>query len=408
MFFLENKIAPSCFISVVLPVRDEALYLEKSLESFSKQIDLSGKSLNTDYFEVIVLTNNCSDNSFEVALKYQTRNKSLNLHIADIKTPKTNANSGYIRRLLMQKAYERLISNSKRGGIILTTDGDTKVAEDWIAANVFEIENGADAVGGRILFSENELAKMNPAAKYFHLLDEQYRLLCTELESYLDFLPHDSFPRHHQHFNGSFAVTTETYEKAGGVPEVRCLEDVAFYQSLMRIDANFRHSPSVKVYTSARETGRTEAGLSTQIKDWINLGENGEEFLVESAETLENKFKAQGKLRFIWQNLQVGRNPEVIEMKTLADLFCVPFEYFLQEILKPQTFGLLLENVYLMQNEQRTRSNQNPLVSVEKAVVDLKNKLEELRPKEKFYMPEIKVFPKYPDDIFPHEYSQSA
>lgn len=376
MFCIENKILPACFVSIVIPARDEALHLEKTLAAFSKQVDLSGKNLNPDSFEIIVLTNNCSDNSSEIARKFRFENQHLKLHLADIKTSKKNSNSGFIRRLLMHKAYERLVSNSVQSGVILTTDGDTQVAENWIAANVFEIKNGADAVGGRILFADAELEKMNPAARNFHLIDEKYRLLSAELESILDRLPHNTFPRHHQHFNGSFAVTTDAYRRAGGVPDVRFLEDVAFYQSLLRVDAKFRHSPLVKVYTSARETGRTEAGLSTQISDWINLGEKGEDFLVESADALEKRFSSHGSLRKIWNNRRNRIEPQNAEIGKLAEFFEVSFADLGGELSKPQTFGRLLENIYRLKNEKNGSVNDLPLISVEQAVVDLEKMLD--------------------------------
>ncbi len=372
---ISKKILPDCFVSIVIPVRNEAQHLRRTLESFSGQVDSSKRNFRDDYFEIIVLTNNCSDDSFQIARQFQTENKSLNLHIADIKTSKENANSGFIRRLLLEEAYKRLTSNKRKGGVILTTDGDTQVADDWIAKNILEIENGADAVGGRILFDDEELAKMNPAARNFHLTDEKYRLLAAELEARLDYLPSDAFPRHHQHFNGSFAVTTDAYRKAGGIPEVRFLEDVAFYQSLMRIDAKFRHSPLVKVYTSARETGRTEAGLSTQITDWIHLSKNGEDFLVESADALEKRFTAHAKLRSVWKNIQNGFEPKNFEITVLADLFDITFYNLQTELSKPQTFGLLLENVYQIQNKIGESNDRNKLVPVQTAVKELKAKL---------------------------------
>lgn len=381
MFCAKEKIARKCFVSVTIPARNEAAHLEKSLASFARQVDLRGGKLDPNIFELLVLTNNCSDNSFEIARKFQNENKFLNLHIADISTAKENANSGFIRRFLMRKACERLISNERKGGIILTTDGDTQVAENWVAANIFEIENGADAVGGRILFTDAELAKMNPSARRFHLIDEKYRLLSAELESILDQLPHDSFPRHHQHFNGSFAVTTDAYRKAGGVPDVRFLEDAAFYQSLLRVDAKFRHSPLVKVYTSARETGRTEAGLSTQISDWINIGARGEDFRVESADALEQRFTNHGKLRLIRNKMQTRLMPENSEITKLAEFFGLSFADLCEELSKPQTFGLLLENLYHLKNEKNDSANNRPLVPVEQAVFDLEEKLKNYRTK---------------------------
>lgn len=376
----ENSItAPilrDCFISIVIPVRDEADYLQKTLESFSNQTHLNNLPLNTDIFELIILLDNCRDNSEEIARLFKKKNDKFNLHIGKIETSAESSNSGFVRRLLMEEAFLRLKQNRKNGGIIMTTDGDTQVADDWIAANLYEINQGADAVGGRILFSETELAAMNPAVRRFHLLDEQYRLLIAELESLIDFLPHDAVPRHHQHFNGSFAVTTEIYEKAGGVPDVRCLEDVAFFQSLMRIDAKFRHSPIVRVYTSARGDGRTEAGLSTQINNWKILAEKGEDFLVESAEAVEKRLKAQNRLRQMWQTRTL---PKKQEIEHLATEFCVSPKFLIKEIKKPQTFGFLLENLQKIQFKNKIRNKQNNLESVAVVVGKLRNKVEQLR-----------------------------
>lgn len=381
MLCIKEKIFPECIVSVTIPVRNEAEFLEKSLEALSLQTDLQGGKLNPKSFEIIVLTNNCTDNSYEIARKFQAKNSFLNLRLADITTEKHNANSGYVRRLLLEKAFERLSFYHPNDGLILTTDADTQVAANWIAANLFEIETGADAVGGRILFTASEMAKMSLSAKLFHLIDEKYRLLSAELESVLDQLTHDAFPRHHQHFNGSFAVTTRAYRRAGGVPDVRFLEDVAFYHALLRVDAKFRHSPLVKVYTSARETGRTEAGLSTQITDWINLGVRGEDFLVESANTLEQRFFHHGKLRNFRNDLQNQIKPENAAIAKLAEFFELPFEDFRAQLAKPQTFGLLLENIYRLREEKNGLKTDQPLVPIERAVSDLEEKLKIYRKK---------------------------
>lgn len=365
-------------VSVVIPVRDEADFLQNSLRSFLGQTTLDGLPLDNKIFEIIVLLNNCLDDSANIARTFQKNNSKLNLHIREIKIPKKNSNGGFVRRLLMDEAYRRLTSNGKTGGIIFTTDGDTEVSEDWIAANLYEIKRGSDAVGGRILFSKNELNAMNSAARNFHLIDEEYRLLAAELESIRDFQPHDASPRHHQHFNGSFAVTTEIYKKAGGVPDVRCLEDVAFFQSLMRIDAKFRHSSIVKVYTSARTNGRTEAGLSTQINDWKNIAEQGEKFFVESAESIEERLKNQNNLRQIWQKLQTNK-PNLDEIKNLASDFCVSFDYLSKVLNKPQTFGILLENICREQEKQNIRNNKFSPEPVAEAVRKLKIILEKSR-----------------------------
>lgn len=373
-------ILKNCKVSVVIPVRDEADFLRKTLESFLKQTDLRDVPLDNEIFEVIVLLNNCRDDSLKIARKLHNENPQLNLHICEIELDAENCNSGFVRRLLMDEAFFRL---EKNGGVILTTDGDTRVSADWIAANLSEIKHGADAVGGRILFTENELKKMNPAARKFHLLDEKYRLLTAELESFLDFPPHDPAPRHHQHFNGSFAVKTAIYKSAGGIPDVRCMEDVAFFQSLMRIDVKVRHSPTVRVFTSARNNGRTEAGLSTQINDWQKLAERGEDFLVESAEAIGKRFKARNKLRQIWQNSKIHTTSNEAEIKKLAEDFCISFECFSEELKKPQTFGVFLENISREQAANCMWSKEFPPAPVGETVVKLEQMLKKLRTKKK-------------------------
>ncbi len=369
----------NCKVSIVIPVRDEAELLQKTLESFLNQVDLQNLPIDYQIFEVIILLNNCRDKSAEIARSFQENNPEINLHIAEIEIPDENANSGFVRRLIMNEGFLRLTENPGKGGIIMTTDGDTQVSRNWIAANIDEIKRGADAVGGRILFSENELKTMNCAARKYHLIDEEYRLLIAELESFIDFQLHDGFPRHHQHFNGSFAVTTDAFEKCGGVPDVKSLEDVAFFHALMRTDAKFRHSMLVKVFTSARNDGRTQAGLSTQLNDWKNLAERNDFFLVESADAVEKKFNANSKLRRIWRNIQKNRLPEKHEIENFSEEFFISSARLFEELEKQKPFGVLLENVYRIQFEKGIWNKKFPLVPVEDAVRELRKKLKKLR-----------------------------
>jgi hypothetical protein len=109
------------------------------------------------------------------------------------------------------------------------------------------------------------------------------------------------------------------------------------------------------------------------------LGKNGEDFLVESAETLEKRFKAHSKLRAVWTNFQKRFTPQTAEIKEIDGLFRVDFEDLAIELSKPQTFGLLLENVYKKQNQQGNKNGQNKFVPVQIAVQELENKLEEIR-----------------------------
>ena len=76
----------------------------------------------------------------------------------------------------------------------------------------------------------------------------------------LDPAPADPWPRHHQHFGASLALTARAYRRVGGLPEVRFLEDEALCQPLRRHDLALRHSPRVQVLTSARQRGAGGSG----------------------------------------------------------------------------------------------------------------------------------------------------
>lgn len=299
LLFANFPVLSTVKISIVIPVKDEEDHILKSLAAFQKQKDVEGNLLHLDLFEILLLANNCSDSSVDLIKNFKKENPDLNIYLEEISFFDLHANIGYVRRLLMETAYNRLQKNA--GGIILTTDSDSTVSQDWIAQNNWEIESGADAVGGRILLFENELSDLDEFTLHHHFKDEKYLLLIAELEYLILQNNSDPSPRHHQHFNGSFAITTECYEKSGGVPDVTHLEDCALFESLQSIDAKVRHSHKVVVQTSARYIGRTEVGLSYQLNKWKNSANNGDPIFVESCESIVFKLNLKKKLQDLWK-----------------------------------------------------------------------------------------------------------
>lgn len=272
----------ACEMSVVIPVRDEAANLPGTLRALASQFDLAGNPLDRDRYEVILLVNNSVDASADVARAYRFCNPNLVLHVVEVNFPADDAHVGNARRLLMDAAAARLPA----GGMIATTDADTIVAPDWIAATLAEVAAGADAVGGRILVDPAGFAEHGPHARLYHLRDVTYRYLVTELESLLAPDPFDPWPRHFQHFGASLAVTVEAYRRAGGIPPLPSLEDVALYDALRRSGARIRHSPTVRVTTSSRPSDRTGFGFAVQLGRWAAMGARREPMLVEPLESI--------------------------------------------------------------------------------------------------------------------------
>lgn len=62
--------SPYCEVSVIVPVRDEAETLFGTLAALAHQIDLAGNPLARECYEIILLANNCSDDSVAIAQSF--------------------------------------------------------------------------------------------------------------------------------------------------------------------------------------------------------------------------------------------------------------------------------------------------------------------------------------------------
>ncbi|WP_345124813.1 glycosyltransferase [Hymenobacter antarcticus] len=324
-------------VSIIIPAKDEAAGLPATLAALATQTDLAGRPLPAGCFEVLVLANNCADATAEIARRQAHRWPHLALGVAEINLPKAQAHVGRARRLLMDEACARL--ELVRGtGIIASTDADTRVAPTWVAAIMAEIAAGADAVGGRISteFYQDDQPELR-SLRRIQTRDAAYRLLCTRLEHAIDPAPADPWPRHHQHFGASLAITTRAYRRVGGLPEVRFLEDEALCQRLRQHDLALRHSPRVQVLTSARREGRVEVGLSWQLREWLRMSQQQREPHVENPNQLARQWRLRRRLRAHWAS-GTRRPPE-----TLAACLAVPVAVLQEQVRQAPTFGMLWE-----------------------------------------------------------------
>ncbi len=371
--------SPHCEVCVIVPVRNEAQMLPATLAALAHQVDLEGQRLDPRRYEIILLCNNCSDDSGAIARSEAQQHPGLALHVVELTLPPAEAYIGRVRQIVMDEAYRRLSSLGRTRGVIASTDGDSQVSPTWIAATLHEIAFGADAVFGRILTDRASRSALDPYARVCHLREVGYRYLITELESHLDPDPYDSFPRHYQHYGASLAVTAQMYALAGGLPPVRTPEDVAFYRALVRVNARSRHSPLVRVVTSARLTGRTSIGLANQLSEWSSMGRQQQPFLVESAAAIETRFLCRHQLRVMWKCVLNGYQPTHTHIVPLADTLGVPAQWLAQELAQPYTFGQLFEQVEQCQQQSGIWLSRWEKVEIRQAIQDLRSRLESLR-----------------------------
>lgn len=294
---------------VVIPARNEEVTLSEALDGLAAQVDEFGMPLGGECFEILLLLNNCTDGSAVVAKGWAAAHPNIQLHITERILGAQDANIGMARRLLMDTGWRRLLHNGRtcRGRpatlaamAILSTDSDTVVAPDWIVRNLRALAGGADAVGGVIRWKQGHLESMPAGARRAYLRDRRYQRLVAELEALIDPQVCDPWPRHLEHFGASLGCTPQMYALAGGIPQVKVLEDCAFVDALRRVDARLRHDPAVVVYTSSRLNGRAKAGLSKQLRLWQTMSEIGEVHCVPSLAWLMHRFRMLSMLRGLW------------------------------------------------------------------------------------------------------------
>lgn len=366
-------------VCVVIPARDEEAGIAETLAALANQVDLDERGLDPSSFEVIVLANNCRDGTAAAARRFGNEEPRLTLHVVERTFPPAEAHIGQARRWLMEEAARRLRAVGHPRGVIATTDADTRVDSTWLAATLREFERGADAVCGRILSPAVMRNQIDPATRPYQLRDAAYRIMVTELEALLDPDPADPWPRHHQHFGASLAVTVETYRRAGGLPPIAALEDVAFHDALRRIDARIRHSPAVRVVTSSRGDGRVAVGLSTQLGEWAAMARGREPLLVEAPRSVEVRLRRRRALRDLWR---LGRTSlEAVRplAARIANAEGVNARWLTAEIAESGTFGRLRERLAERQRLLGSDREAPPLVDVRAAIGELRSRLAVLR-----------------------------
>lgn len=373
LLFSNLNVHPEVNICVVIPVKDEENYIVTTLNAFGSQIDEAGSKLDPKCFEILILANNCSDQSVKLIEEFCRKNPSLNIYLKEILLESDQSNIGYVRKLLMDTAYKRLMENG--GGIIMTTDGDTEVAPDWIGQNKLEVENGIEAVGGRILMFENELEEMDELTRSIHFKDEKYQLLSAEAEAKIIKNPFNPAPTHHQHFNGSFAITTDCYERSGGVPEVKFLEDCALFERLENIDAKVRKSNKVHVRTSARFSGRTQVGLSYQLNVWRNRGNDTTDIYVESSASIINRLKLKKQLLDLWHDRMSSELNIEEAINRISNDFNLN-ENVTERFKSSQYFGEWYSSFILLQEEAWTKNY--PPETIDEAILGLEKEIRNL------------------------------
>ena len=348
---------PALAICVIIPVKNEARHLRTTLESLLNQLHEDGTKFDFGSYEVLLLINNSDDESLQIATEFKLSYTEFPLNIAEIELPGALANIGTVRRLLMNEAYRRFNFLGNNRGIIASIDGDTAADNHWLHHIRKEIDAGNDAVGGLITINEKA-----GSAEQAYLRDMEYRYLLTEVEQLLCPQINDPLPRHFHFFGANMAVTAEYYYKSGGIPEVDCLEDMAFHTALLRCDARIRRSTEVKVVTSARFDGRVAIGFSEQLRKWSNENQERIPQVVEDSELHIYSCFLKGQLQTFWKSK--GTSDRSLSIEGLAPALGVSGEWLKAQLHSHKFFGTFWEDVWSASSvRQRKHGVYEPIQS---------------------------------------------
>jgi cellulose synthase/poly-beta-1,6-N-acetylglucosamine synthase-like glycosyltransferase len=157
----QTPVEDACEVSVIMPVKDEAGRLVRALTALASQTQTDGRPFARHRYEVLVLANNCRDESAALARMVGRQHPEFRLRVLEVELQGDQACVGFARRLLMDEACRRQLSRPDPAGVIASTDGDTVVAPTWLAATLDEFNRGADAVGGRIQTDPVERAALD-------------------------------------------------------------------------------------------------------------------------------------------------------------------------------------------------------------------------------------------------------
>ena len=210
---------------------------------------------------IIVGANDCDDDTAAFA-RSLAPSLPVPLHVVETSSPDRRAQAGFARRRVTERAARRLEAAGAFDGVVMITDADSRVDEDWIAANVAAIVAGADVVAGAVRYDRADLAFCPQSLRRRERLERLYARLLARLAAHVDPDPHDPWPRHDQASGASLAMRLPWLRQVGGVPPLTSGEDRALVEALALAGARVRHETRARVTTSARLVGRAKGGAA--------------------------------------------------------------------------------------------------------------------------------------------------
>ena len=270
-------------VAVTIPARNEARRIVPCLEAAATSLKGRGG--------IVLAVNKSADETVARARAWFEASGATGM-ILNEQSPPPGRGVGRARRQAVAACAHRLVP----GAVIMTTDADSRVAGDWVDANLAELTR-ADLVCGAVLPDAEEFAKLPATIGRRGVLEGEYMALTLAVRQRLDPVPHDPEPTHLNAAGASLAFTTDVYRDIGGISDFETGEDRAFVLAAERRGWRIRHSARAHVITTCRLNGRTSGGMAGALRARITEADPFVDELLEPAVQTILRARMQGSIR---------------------------------------------------------------------------------------------------------------
>lgn len=211
-------------IGIVIPAHNEQDYLATCLSAIEQAIlHIKALALSTVQVRVLVVLDNCSDNSLAVTQQFDVDYMQCNFQCVG------KARDLGVRHIIEQGA-----------DWVACTDADSRVHVDWLAQQLKH--QAADAICGVVE------------------VDNWQHLSVSTQHNYI---AHYQDQMNHQHIHGAnLSFSAAAYLQVGGFATLTCHEDVNLVDRMREQQLNIVWCNQVRVTTSSRLTARAPEGFA--------------------------------------------------------------------------------------------------------------------------------------------------
>ncbi|WP_158883939.1 glycosyltransferase family A protein [Rhodanobacter sp. L36] len=298
-------------VVIAIPVHNEIDRIDACVHALSQQQAFSFLATNrAARIRAVFLVNNSTDGTAEWLLQH-LHEWPLAAVVIQVDLPDAERSAGRARWLVNHAAMD--MAHAAHGQLFMT-DADSCVPNDWVRRYSRMLEQGWDAIAGCVAINQDDCEQIVSSLDHRNHLEACYTGLIDELESLLDPVHHDPWPRHFNASGASLATTMAAVRRLDDLPSLACGEDRAFIRAMEALDLHVRHETMIPVRTSGRLFGRAKGGMADTLRHRSHVPDAWCDDRLERAD----RAYLRASLRATWRQLHLHRKPERVLIEQFA------------------------------------------------------------------------------------------